>query len=723
MATIKDIAREAGVSHGTVSNVLNKTGKVSIEKIRLVEAAIKRLGYVPNTQAQLLRQGAPTTVAIILPSLHEETYLDLYTAVSSSIRACDYDTVVHTTDDLSSKECQALEKLRVSNVAAIVTVSCLSLECSKHYSIMPCPIVYVDRKPEALRHTDSFFSFDFSEVGSQLASYILEKGWKKVAFFGSSNAFHQASTIRKAIERDTQERGVALDCYASDINLSLNKAFDIIQSGEIYDAIITPSSIRAESISTAIQFSGNAYRPEVIALGASRVFHGAKISTYELNYGQMGAKLAELLMAHLQQKQPMPRQTILKGTGFPYRFPNVKRMNGQSITMLTLENPSTAALRKLLPMFEAASGISVKLVCAPYEDLPAQIAMLSPGFHYDLVRMDVARLDGLGEQTYIPLKEVGLDKKNLPQKLIYSAYDNYSQLNGVMYALPFDPSVLLFLYRSDLFEDAKIQRAYYERWHEQLEVPATMEQYLRVAEFFTQSQNPESPTKYGATCTNGTAAYAASDFLPYYLEKVECIPDELDRIRINSPEMVKAMAQYHQMERYASHQPWWSDSIRRFADGEVATAVVYSNYASSIINSKHSTVAGRVGAAVVPGGKPLLGGGVIGISRYSEKLDACRQFFNWYYSPEVASLVVRLGGTSPLVDVYNDFQNFRVFPWLSASKESFALGTRGLGNLDVPGFSIQKYEFALGTAVKNLSSGILTPEEAAAMAQSIYDQK
>lgn len=46
--TINDIAKAAGVSHGTVSNVLNKTGKVSIEKIRLVEEAIQQLGYVPN---------------------------------------------------------------------------------------------------------------------------------------------------------------------------------------------------------------------------------------------------------------------------------------------------------------------------------------------------------------------------------------------------------------------------------------------------------------------------------------------------------------------------------------------------------------------------------------------------------------------------------------------------------------------------------------------------
>ena len=53
MATIKDIAREAGVSQGTVSNVLNGKGNVSSDKIRLVEETAARLaikhGYFVQT--------------------------------------------------------------------------------------------------------------------------------------------------------------------------------------------------------------------------------------------------------------------------------------------------------------------------------------------------------------------------------------------------------------------------------------------------------------------------------------------------------------------------------------------------------------------------------------------------------------------------------------------------------------------------------------------------
>lgn len=720
MPTMKDIAREAGVSHGTVSNVLNKTGKVSIEKIRLVEEAAKRLGYVPNTQAQLLRQGAPSTVAIILPSLREEMYLDLYAAVQSSLLDSDYETTILTTEDIASREESILEKLHITSIAAVITISCLSESCIERYRNLPCPVIYIDRKPSELRSEDSFYAFDFSQIGTDLGKLILQNSWKNVAFFSSPNAMHQAAVLLSSIRNHVSTKEVKIEEFSSAYNYSLNKAFDIVLSGVDYDVIITPSSVRAESLISALQLCRLKHKPQIITLGSFRTSHTHDARTFELDYSQMGAKLASDLIHYLQDKIPVPKNVTLQAKGFPYQFVNVQQMPKQTITMLTLDNPSTNALKKLLPMFESISGISVKVVCIPYDDLHAQIEVLSPDFSYDLIRMDVARFDSLGEKTYIPLQEVGISKIDLPQKLIDSAYDNYSTLNGTMYALPFDPSVQLLLYRKDLFEDATIRRAYYEVYHEQLTVPTTIEQYLRIAKFFTKAFNPDSPTDYGATVTNGSAATAACDFLPYFLEKCNGVYDSDGQITLTSSQLVEAMRQYKQMEQYASRQQWWGSSIQQFSDGIAATTVIFSNYASNIMSSNHSRVIGKVGAAVAPGGNPLLGGGVIGISRYSDKIEACRQFINWYYSPDIASLLVRLGGTSPLVDAYNDFRNFSIFPWLSASKASFKLGSRGTTDPRAVGFSIQKYEFAVGTAIRSMSSGITTPEEAAAMANAMY---
>ncbi len=718
MPTIKDIAREAGVSHGTVSNVLNKTGKVSVEKIRLVEEAAKRLGYVPNAQAQMLRQGTPMTVAVIVPSLHEDFYQDLYVSLQISLLKAGYDTCVHVTEDIAGNEKNILNRLPLSSLAAIVTVSCLAEKSGSHYGSLPCPVIFVDRRPKKLKPGQFFFSFDFHEIGLRLGARLAKQGREKIAFFCSSSSFSYMDQLLEGIRLGLGDHPAFLLRFSSDFNLATTKAFDIVSDGTDFDAIVTSSLLRAQAAELAYRIARGGRHPEILTLGASS---SPLFEVYELDYSQMGVRIRELLCGFLQQKLPLPEQTLLPSKGFSYQFPHVLRQPPQEITLLTMANPSTNALEKLLPLFEEVSGIHLKLISMPYDDLHSQIEMLSQRFHFDLVRMDMARLDELGERTYLPLREAGITPEHLPQKLIARAYDSYCTINGTHYTLPFDPSVQVLLYRSDLFQDAKLSRAYYERYHETLLVPETLEQYLRVAEFFTSSRNPDSPTQYGTSLTGGSALFAASDFLPYYLANTGSVCDGGGQLRLDCPEMIHSMKQYLEMTRFATWQPYWSDSVQQFADNKTAMVAVYSNHAAQVINSKHSNVVGNIGAGLLPGGHPLLGGGVIGISKYSSRVEACRQFFHWYYSPDIASLLVRLGGTSPLVDVYNNFKHFNLFPWLGISIKSFDIGVRGTGPVRVPSFTNYRYEFALGTAVRNLVRGILEPGEAAALAQALYD--
>ena len=66
VVSIRDVAREAGVSVGTVSNVLNKPDEVSADSISRVQVAIERLGYVRNDAARRLRAGVSSTVGFIV---------------------------------------------------------------------------------------------------------------------------------------------------------------------------------------------------------------------------------------------------------------------------------------------------------------------------------------------------------------------------------------------------------------------------------------------------------------------------------------------------------------------------------------------------------------------------------------------------------------------------------------------------------------------------------
>src|SRR5467141_1390482 len=64
--TIRDVAKAAGVSTATVSNVLNKTGKVGRRTHRLVLSAVKRLGYFPDVHARHLASRERHTMHIIV---------------------------------------------------------------------------------------------------------------------------------------------------------------------------------------------------------------------------------------------------------------------------------------------------------------------------------------------------------------------------------------------------------------------------------------------------------------------------------------------------------------------------------------------------------------------------------------------------------------------------------------------------------------------------------
>ena len=98
MPTIKDIAAKAGVSHGTVSNVLNKRGNVSAEKIQLVERIAKEMGYKMNVQAQQLRAGTARRVCVIVPKISLKCYNDLYNGLEQYLR--EYD-IQHGMDGMS----------------------------------------------------------------------------------------------------------------------------------------------------------------------------------------------------------------------------------------------------------------------------------------------------------------------------------------------------------------------------------------------------------------------------------------------------------------------------------------------------------------------------------------------------------------------------------------------------------------------------------------------
>lgn len=171
MATLKDIAALAGVSQGTVSNVLNGRGNVSSEKIRLVEAAAAQLGYAVNERAKLLRKGSSDILALVIPNIRFREYDDIYTSFRIAAEKSGYTVSLYLTDDSPIKETQIISRLRSEMAAGVAVISCLGAQSAAYHDagFAPEQLLFLERRSSG---DSNYIGFDYRRAGEALGKRL-----------------------------------------------------------------------------------------------------------------------------------------------------------------------------------------------------------------------------------------------------------------------------------------------------------------------------------------------------------------------------------------------------------------------------------------------------------------------------------------------------------------------------------------------------------------------
>ena len=125
MVTIKDVAKLAGVSHGTVSNVLNGAKGVSVEKIKRVEEAIKKLGYNRNAMATSLKTTkTQKSIYVVLPNISDCAYEDVFYGICRGAESKSYSVDLFISNELPYKEQEILNRALMFNVSGVLLITC-----------------------------------------------------------------------------------------------------------------------------------------------------------------------------------------------------------------------------------------------------------------------------------------------------------------------------------------------------------------------------------------------------------------------------------------------------------------------------------------------------------------------------------------------------------------------------------------------------------------------
>jgi LacI family transcriptional regulator len=147
MPTIRHVARLAGVAPTTVSRVINNTGYISDETRKRVTAAIKKLGYVPNSLARSLRSRRTGMLALVVTDITNPFFTLIARGVEDTANDAGFCVIFCNTDESEVKEQEYVNLLLQKQVDGILLVpACSTANSLRLIQAQATPVVVIDRR-------------------------------------------------------------------------------------------------------------------------------------------------------------------------------------------------------------------------------------------------------------------------------------------------------------------------------------------------------------------------------------------------------------------------------------------------------------------------------------------------------------------------------------------------------------------------------------------------
>jgi len=719
MPTIKDIAKAAGVSHGTVSNVLNKRGGVSYEKIRLVEQTARAMGYSIDEKASSLRRGTANALSVILPTLCEQRYADLYTGILRRAETAGYAVRLFLTDDMPHRERRAIEESVALKVSSILTVSCLQNH-KKEYAAAAArklPVLFLERPTQKAGFPS--FSFDMQEAAGQIYAEI-----KRTA---------KPDTIC-VVMRNPQFSDQKQFCDALQTRLHLpesnlyvcarsNQSFaplELLQRKNIPDIIVCTDESLAERVSR-IFYRACLPLPEIHTLSSLRPVTDPRFSGLAFNYRRMGHEAVE---AALSGRQGKAIESRIYGTSCAYApVPAPAIPKNRTLHVLAHETPSILALQNLLPQFSKRYGAEVELHACSMDEVFGELCSERAGY-WDVVRLDPSSLPYFGPRQFMPLSDIDSGIASEFNRFLPGLLNEFSGVRGQLYAMPFDIAVQMLFYQKSAFEDIGQIRAFFEETGKNLEVPATYEDFDRVARFFSQKHRPDSPIRYGSSLAAARPTSITAEYLPRLLAAGGLSYSSSGCLNLLTHAALQTLKEYIAFSAYTSNKRVqnWSDIAQNFVNGQTATAILFANHSSHFIRNQSANAGIEIGFASIPGRHPLLGGGSLCINRKTEFAEDAYAFLRWATGEQIAPELVMLGGISACRCVYEHREILDTYPWLAELPGNIRLGIRQpiLSPMNIS-INQREFETVLGQHLLRALAKQESPEQALESTQRELD--
>jgi len=319
-ATIRDVARRAGVSVATVSRVVNHSAhKVSEETRRRVLEAIEELGYQPNDVARGLKKRTSHTIGLIVPDISNPFYPAIARGIEDVANAHGYAVVLCNTYEDLAKEREYLSLLRRrwadGLIFATVGVNTKHLRWLRGHRV---PVVLVARDVEGVE-IDAVLVDNFR--GAYLAvRHLIGLGHQRIGFIGGPRSLHVSRERHRGYLHAIADAGIDPD---PELHVEGNFRAEggeeamrqLLHLQPPLSAVFAANDLMAIGAMNAIKRAGFRIPEDIAVVGFDDITFASLVEPPLTTVAQpkyrMGTIAMTLLLERMEGKEDGPRKIVL----------------------------------------------------------------------------------------------------------------------------------------------------------------------------------------------------------------------------------------------------------------------------------------------------------------------------------------------------------------------------------------------------------------------------
>ncbi|MFA3780563.1 ribose operon transcriptional repressor RbsR [Yersinia sp. 1652 StPb PI] len=320
MATMKDVARLAGVSTSTVSHVINKNRFVSDPIRDKVLAAIKQLNYAPSALARSLKLNQTRTIGMLVTASSNPFYAEVVRGVERSCYERGYSLILCNTEGDIDRMSHSIETLMQKRVDGLL------LMCTENHrpsqDILRCypslPIIMMDWAPfEGVNDVIQ----DNSLLGGEMAtSYLIARGYTRIACIAGPQDKTPAKERLEGYRQAMDRAGLPIPSgyeVASDFEFGggLVAMKQLLALPEPPEAVFTSNDAMAVGVYQALHQAGLSIPQDMAVIGYDDIeiaqYMTPPLTTIHQPKDSLGELAIDTLIHRLNNPEAEPQVLIL----------------------------------------------------------------------------------------------------------------------------------------------------------------------------------------------------------------------------------------------------------------------------------------------------------------------------------------------------------------------------------------------------------------------------